>query len=650
MFGHIQRAVVTAFFLLLAALQPSFADNLSSPGLQQPFNWQTAWGGINFVGGPDPGIPSAQLQPKEDIKNVISTDGTQTSDLSSLGVYSLDINGDGIPDYVSDGNGYFPQYQNPNAALQICTAANGCFVSVYLSGQKTDLIAAPAAGSPACPATATNTSCIPSCAATQQNCPALFQYNTRTIFDQQVLQWNFISAATFQDWATGTSYQIVNTNPVFVTLVNNANCYNDELAQNNNQCIKYYQYVGDASTGNFVDLYNYLDTMTGEYGTRFTYTPFDRATAYLAPGMVMGDGFGLKLSSGGTIDIQFSNFTYTNGNGTVIPTENTRYGFPAMPGVPAQPGVVSFHITNSSTNNYFVPTNTSLEFSSFANSHQQGVTVAPEQLQFTPWVGDTQCPAMGPAPEAIAASRFCQSSTSAYRPCQECIDAKVPGYEQGCAMTQKCTTTACIVADWVTKWKDGVLASYAGTYTTLADCEAGTGLWPILFGPQRWAHNTPGHIADFCNGTSGGQSFLAAVCAQGHVCLAGDTMISLPDGQTKRIDQIKAGDMVLGFKKSKEALKPYKVSKLAITPGEKLVEINDRLKLTPNHWVITGKGGMVPASALKVGDVLLRSDRTKLTIKTIDTVPATSTVYNLQLEVAGAGFVADDIRVMGYGN
>lgn len=639
---------IPVLLAILVALAPAaHADNLAN-GLQQPFDWAAAWGAINFApNGVDPGIPSAQLQPKDDIKRVVEMDGTQSTNLSSLKAYQVDMNGDGKLDYVIDGNGYFPQYQNPNGALQICSAADGCYLSIYLSGQDTNLISAAAPDAPSCPASAAaNTSCVASCSATEENCPALFQYNTRTIFNQQVLKWNVISAAAFQAWAQGKSYQMYNDNAIFVALRNNTNCYNDELALNNNQCVKYYQYVGDVNTGSLVDLYVYEAGTAETDDTRFTYTSFDRQTAYEARGMAMGDGFAHRLNAGGTLDIQIRNFT---------PPKNADGSTPApIPGSVVTPSLSAWHITNHSANDLFVPANTDTEFWSFLNAAQHlDVAVEPEHLQFTAWTGDTQCPAALTAPQSIAAQRFCISSTSDYRPCSACMDAARaangagwPGdWQQGCTVAQSCPATGCVFHERPADPYIGsaALKSYNGTVTTLAECEANPpqGVWSVLFQSYYDGEN----VVDFEGGCVGAFQHL---CARGNFCLSGETLISMADGRAQRIDQLKAGDMVLGFDKPTSPLKPYKVKLVAVTPAQKLVSINGTLRLTPNHDVVNAKGHKIRASLLKAGDTLLRADGSTLLVERVETVPATSTVYNLELDGAGTGFVADGLRVVGY--
>ncbi len=610
------------------------------------FDWETQWGKINFAGTTDPGIPSDQYQPKGDIKRVISSSGTQTTDLSSLRVYGIDLNTDGKEDIVIDGNGYFPQYFNASTApVTICTATDGCYMTIYMTGENTALISEPPANSPACPATAAlNTTCQSNCAATAQNCPALFRYNTRTVFNEQVFSWSFMQAVEFQTWATGKPYGLANTNPVFVAKRNPNKCYNDEMSYNNNECVKYYQFVGSYASGSLVDLYNYQDTTNGNFNSRFTYHSFDLATSHGGRGMALGNGFGHELSAGSSVDLQLTNFNLIDVNGVQTPGDLTEFA------VLAHPGFASFHIENHSSNSYFVPMNTDREFCSFLNSHQTGVTVTHETLQFTAWTGELTCPTNLTAPETIAAQRFCQSSTSDYRPCQACIDAKVPGWEQGCKVSQSCPANTCVFNEAAADpYIGGYVRQYNGINVSEADCSIYTSPSTVTSGsppdaPLWVAFYNLGEIGAYggCGGT------FQHLCQGGNFCFAADTEIALPDGTTKHIDQIKAGDMVLGFKKTKDTLKPYKVKTVTVTPEQNLLDINGQLQLTPNHEVVNAKGAKIRASSLKVGDVLLRGDGSKLKIETVKTVPAKSTVYNLKLEDSGAGFVAGGVRVTVY--
>lgn len=643
------KIVCLSLLFIGFVIDPSFGDNLAQ-GVQQPLDWQSVWGGINFSGGADPGIPSSQLQAKADIKAAVTACGTATSQVGLIRTYTVDFTGDGLPGIITDASDYFTQYMTPNCALQICNA-DGCYLSLYVTGQPSNLISASGSNPPACPASAAaNTSCVASCPAEQSNCPALFQYPMRGVYDQRVQAWSFMSAASFQAWAA-SSYVTYNSNPVLVAKLSNQYCYNDELTLNNNQCIKYYQYAGDANTGSFRDLYNYQASDSPAYNTRFTYDfsnfmldPFD-LNAYisamrLARGTVIGSGFGLRLNQGGTLDIQFANFARTNPDGTV-----------------SAPSFTAFHIVNNSTNDLFVPTNTDQEFSSFLNAASGlNVTVGPEKLRFTDWVGDTQCPAVVTAPETVAAQRFCISSTSDYRPCSDCMAAATavngagwPGdWQLGCSVSQQCAANACVLNGPYVQSVGGD-ASQVGAATTLNQCLAGQGFWTTTTwgGPDWGALNVNNPAQNGWTWQSWCTVTFSELCAGEVDCIADDVTIRMAGASERPVAELKPGDMVLGFRNPAEPLKPYRVKLVAVTPKQNLLEINGELRVSPDHLVVTGEGLIVRASQLKVGDGLLRGDGGVMTVKSISSVAAPRTVYNLKLE-DDAGFVAGGVRVMGY--
>lgn len=617
-------SIVLALALLLGS-GAARAQSVSAPQVPAPlqatatlqsFDWQQQWGAIDFASNNDPLIPAAQLPPKKAIKNAVLHYGiSQTpANLSLVATYGIDFNSDGVEDIVLDGSAYYRQFAN--SASPICTAGYGCYLTLYVVSPPTDMITQPAASSASastqvCPATADqNVQCISSCAATVQNCPGLFQYNMRAVFDNQVLGWSFITASDFQTLAAGlTMYRLISaTNPVLAVTVNYDKCYFDELTANNNRCIKYYQYDPNLNGGTFSDLYTYQEYTGGEFVTCFTTAPFAGRTVNGPAnqgkrGDLMGAGYGHKLPSGGTLDIQFAKFTYRDING-----------------VDAAPAFTTFHIVNNSANSYFVPANTDYEFSSFINAKPTGVTITPPMLQFTAWIGDTVCPSVqgsqicdgssgddqiGGVSKTIAAQRFCQSSTSAYMPCEMCVEAaaKVNGvgwpsdWQQGCSFQQQCAGAAC--------------------------CSHGQ---PV-----------PVNSLDECAGVIASH------------CVAGGTLISLPNGRTKALNEIKPGEIVLGFDSPKGKLKPVKVKMLAVTEKEHTVLINGTLALTENHAFVTQKGAAIQAGKLKLGDKVALADGKTMKIESVQSVPETGTVYNLQLET-GKGFIAGGVRVMGMSN
>jgi|GEM_PF-1131628 len=623
-----------ALLLVFAPMQQAQATLLTSIGtpLQQAFNWQQTWGSIDFSSDNDPLIPATQLQPKEDIKVAVGVCGTNKTDLSSIKTYSIDFDANGLADVITDASAYFTNYSN-GCATEICTAEDGCYLSIYRAGEATNLISdAPTTTKTTntttttttttnttkdtqedlCPKTAAaNKACLAYCPATQANCPGLFQYSMEAEFNSRVKAWTYISFSAFAQKVTaGESYRLINSRPVLVTLLNNNKCYEDELILNNNQCIKYYQFDGE----NFVDLYVYQDYSKGEFDTRFTYTPFDRAQSHLAQGLALGGGFGHKLAAKGSLDQQFESFTRILKDGT------TTTGFLAL------------HIENASNDTYFVPSNTEGEFNAFLNSLPNGVTVTTSPLKFTEWVGDTDCSAIH-APYgqtiSIAAQRFCQRSTSAYAPCEECVDAKIDGYEQGCTLTQQCVGTECTISSPYGG------AAYVGQTTTMEDCLSGTD--PYWVGVY-YKHGGYSNFAQMCN------NWFVSLCVQGTDCLAPATLVSLPEGKTKPVSEIKAGEKILGFDRVDGEMKAMRVAKIAVTPNQTKVRLNDNVTLTKTQVILTSDGKWTTVSDLKVGDKLITGDKKELAVKSIMTEPGTETVYNLQLD-GGIGFLANGLRV-----
>lgn len=613
--------------LFATVIQPACAGSPAVTPLQQSFDWQAAWGGIQFSGTNDPVIPAAQFQPKADIKNAVSTYGTDNtpSALSTIATYNVDLNGDGVQDILLDGSAYIQQYGKADSPL--CNHNFGCYLTIYTAGQPTNIITAPPTSNyPACPESAAkNKDCLSYCAADVKMCPANFQYTFHTLFDTPVFSWNVISTQDFTNMiaARGMSiyHGVVDENPVFVATMNDNYCVQEEIAANNNQCIKYYQYVPAGTGGAFSDLYisGQVAGIT-DSNTLYTQKPFSRSLAGLEGmrGTIFGQGTGYKLNAhGGTLDIQFANFVRTNPDGSKSP-----------------PAYTTFHIVNNASDNYFIPTNTDVEFSSFLNNCPKDVVITPALLQFTAWSSpgicpktvvnagndvvlvDYPCPASGivtlnnncegdgqacnynvtcSTDVTTSAERFCQNSTSAYRDCSECVNAKAP----------------------------------------VEPIPNGNGVDSSLY---------EGDYKMACFKQVACPSVVTGIGFAYH-CLAGETKVSLPDGTTKNLDKIQAGDTVLGFKKANGSLKPVQVKAVAVTKNERSIKINNLLQLTEDHIVVTAKGEQVVAKSLKIGDKLLMDNGKKMKVKSVEAVADKGTVYNLQLDGA-VGFVAGGIRVM----
>jgi hypothetical protein len=90
-----------------------------------------------------------------------------------------------------------------------------------------------------------------------------------------------------------------------------------------------------------------------------------------------------------------------------------------------------------------------------------------------------------------------------------------------------------------------------------------------------------------------------------HTCFPAGTQVTLSNGSSKSIEDIKVGDMVQGYDVSLDKLVPEKVLKtyIHIDGGEPIIMINNMLKATANHpFYVEGK--WVSADKLKIGDKL----------------------------------------------
>lgn len=98
-------------------------------------------------------------------------------------------------------------------------------------------------------------------------------------------------------------------------------------------------------------------------------------------------------------------------------------------------------------------------------------------------------------------------------------------------------------------------------------------------------------------------------------CFVPSTKITMADGKTKRIDQIKVGDEVMSWDKDK--MVPKKVTKTFTSVADKIVKVTssgEPVWCTPDHPFLTSNRGWVNAEDLVPGDKLVHwslSDRRK---------------------------------------
>lgn len=131
-------------------------------------------------------------------------------------------------------------------------------------------------------------------------------------------------------------------------------------------------------------------------------------------------------------------------------------------------------------------------------------------------------------------------------------------------------------------------------------------------------------------------------------CFDKETKVLMADGTYKEIYKIKPGDRVTSYDIAKGLTTQETVVSLLIHPENSLgyLIINGNLKVTPNHGVwVASNSSWQKAETIKVGDKLLGPKGNEVEVKTIQSLPGTNTVYNLQLNGANHVFFTEGILV-----
>lgn len=150
------------------------------------------------------------------------------------------------------------------------------------------------------------------------------------------------------------------------------------------------------------------------------------------------------------------------------------------------------------------------------------------------------------------------------------------------------------------------------------------------------------------NGSGGAQYDMGAYeykrTTSGGGCFLAGTKITLADGSTKPIEDIRVGDMVLAFDEKTNELKADKVKQTFVHPDEEgYLIINGRIKATANHPVYA-KGQWREIGTLEVGDELLNAQGKPERITSKEYVQAKVTVYNIEVNPFHT-YIADNVVV-----
>lgn len=119
----------------------------------------------------------------------------------------------------------------------------------------------------------------------------------------------------------------------------------------------------------------------------------------------------------------------------------------------------------------------------------------------------------------------------------------------------------------------------------------------------------------------------------------------MADGTFKEIKDVKAGDMVLAFDKTKphSPIVARKVNAQKMTGHKYVMSINNKIFVTPSHKFPTIEHGMIEAGDLKFGDHLILENGKPMKVtylaKNVRKVPT----YNIEVEEFHS-YVAGGVR------
>ncbi len=113
-------------------------------------------------------------------------------------------------------------------------------------------------------------------------------------------------------------------------------------------------------------------------------------------------------------------------------------------------------------------------------------------------------------------------------------------------------------------------------------------------------------------------------------CFTPDTLITMADGSTKPISQIRVGDLVLNQASMKAEVGTAKVNDVMKTKVDEYLVINDQLKVTPEHIVLVN-GTWKLAEDIQVGDILTQTNGLLVPVTNILRKFETTDVYNLDV-------------------
>jgi len=128
-------------------------------------------------------------------------------------------------------------------------------------------------------------------------------------------------------------------------------------------------------------------------------------------------------------------------------------------------------------------------------------------------------------------------------------------------------------------------------------------------------------------------------------CFPAGTAITMADGSTKPIEDIKNLDVVLAFNKN-GVLSPATVSETFYHENDEFITIKHwagEFTVTPNHWILADSGLFLEAGQLTTKDQVVTKDGQISPIESIEPAGSGSS-YNFTVSKAHT-YIANDVRV-----
>jgi intein/homing endonuclease len=118
------------------------------------------------------------------------------------------------------------------------------------------------------------------------------------------------------------------------------------------------------------------------------------------------------------------------------------------------------------------------------------------------------------------------------------------------------------------------------------------------------------------------------------------TQIKMANSTTKNVEDVQVGDKLKGYN-----TKYVSVTGTIADQSNEYYIINNRLKITGDHAVLTNRGRMVRADELIIGgEGMIRFDGTTEDIISVSTVQGNTPTYNFTVQGNNL-YIADDIVV-----